>query len=224
MYRIAQFFLALALVAGVVLAAGCGMLSGNQAAPTLAPSVGDSYLVCGHVCLEGNAVANATVEAVSVNGNRSLSNVTGADGLYALYLPGGVQFNVTATYQGLQHTIWPVIASSSLYNYDINLTRTPESFIAGTGSISGPMGYNVSWMLAGYRPTVARPDGNGSITTTIRSDNSYSLEVEPGVSYQFNGTDAGIYFSYRNGEGGMRLNVTVGPNETALVDYTIMIP
>jgi|AGTN01.2.fsa_nt_gi hypothetical protein len=218
MSRAIPLALATAIIAFAILSSGCS----NPLSAVISPA-GDSHTASGHVFLDGNPVASAEVDAVSANGSLRLSGVTSDAGLYVLDLPEGVQFNVTARYQGLRHTVWPVSIGDINDQFDIKLTRSAKSFIAGTGgSVGGYVGYDNSRPLTGFNLTITEASGNGSVSTLIRSDKSYSFEVEPNVTYHLEGRFPDVRYSYRNG--GYGSNITVGPNETVLVDYLVILP
>jgi len=201
--------------------AGC--TQNTSITPTLIPNIGDNYLVHGYVSLDGKTAAGAEVEAISAGDAHIFQNVTNEDGAYVLYLPKNVFFNVTATYQGLWHTIWPVSTGDSGYEYNISITIKPKSFIAGTGhSVGGYVGYDNSRPLTGFTFNVLEVNGNTTLTAVLKDDWSYSLEVRPGVKYYIERSMPDTHFYYRNG--GHTSDVVVGPNETALIDYVVVLP
>jgi hypothetical protein len=85
---------------------------------------------------------------------------------------------------------------------------------------------------SGVVVTLISVKDNAIITTLTDSNGNYSLEVEPDVLYNMTGASSvnNKYpvpmFHYRNyvGHAGYFENITVGPNETALVDYEIVLP
>lgn len=177
--------------------------------------------ISGHVYLDGKAVTGASVEAVSANGYNMTSNFTNASGVYILGLGSKLQYNVTATYHGLRHTIWPILLYDNETGvYDINLTRTPTSTIMGIAQ------GNEGWLQHPGITTIEAVPVNGGtpITAISGNDTSYSLDVEPIVYYtvsgKFRGSDGNLYnasFAYRTGVfcSGFMLR----SNETALIDY-----
>jgi hypothetical protein len=96
--------------------------------PNLASS--DTIPAYGYVLLEGKNAAGANVIAISVDGTDSVSTVTNGSGAYVLNVKAGLWYRINAAYQGLQHTVFPVVLpdSGSLKDqYDINLTKTHRS-------------------------------------------------------------------------------------------------
>jgi len=214
----------LVVVIGAVLLSGCtqpGTIT--PPSPTVKPNpIANS--ITGHVYLDEHAVGGAYVEAVSVDGTDRRNTTTGDDGAYTLNINPGARYNLTATWQGLRHTVWPVSVGSKYNVYNIPLTATPKSFIAGTGySMGGPEGYNNSRPLIGFELYATPADENGKLTATIGEDWSYSLEVEPGVMYHMERYAPSVNFNYRNSDDVLS-GVIVGPNETAIIDYVVLLP
>ncbi|MGA9141081.1 MAG: carboxypeptidase-like regulatory domain-containing protein [Methanocella sp.] len=186
----------------------------------------DTILTDGHIYLDGEPVAGAQIRAISANGTYRISNVTDGNGTYALYLPNGTQYNLTASYKGLTHTVWPVAAGT----YDINLTKTPRSFIMGQGvTIGGPPGSKST--NASKETIIARPaNSNDTITAKVGSDGRYILEVKPGVQYQVRGDGPWpVWLNYRNFPnnslyGGWAMNLTLGQDETILINFRVHLP
>ncbi|WP_174591282.1 carboxypeptidase-like regulatory domain-containing protein [Methanocella conradii] len=182
--------------------------------------------VSGHVYLDGKAVSGAYVEAVSAYGKDRAYTITDDGGAYVLALDSRTQYNIIATYQGIRHTVWPVLVYDNETGvYDINLTRTPRSALTGVAPDNEP------WLRQSGAVTIeAIPfDGGTPITTNIGPDFSYSLDVEPLVYYNISGKFRGpdgnyhdVTFAYRNGVtfSGFMLR----PNETALADYFTIKP
>lgn len=194
---------------------------------TVTPTIIQSYPpdgITGHVYLEGNAVKGAKMQAVSVNGTDYRNTTTDDAGAYTLNLTANTSYNLTASWQGLRHTIWPVSLGDKYYEYNISLTSTPMSFIEGTGySVGGYLGYNNSQPLTGFEFYVTQVNANSTLTAVIQNNWSYSLEVEPGVLYHIERHQPDVWFNYRNSND-LISNVTVGPNETALIDYVVILP
>lgn len=183
------------------------------------------YGINGHVNLDGHAISGAHVEAVSLNGTDRLNTTTDDNGAYTLNIKSGTDYNLSATWQGLRHTIWPVSIGDKYYEYNISLSTTSRSFIEGTGySIGGPIGYNNSQPLTGFEFYATPVNGNSKLTTVIQNDWSYSLEVEPGVMYHMERHMPDVWFNYRNNNRVLSLDVVVGPNETAFIDYEVILP
>lgn len=185
------------------------------------PSTPTPVSISGHVYLDGKAVSGALVEAVSAYGRNMTSTVTDDNGAYNLGLDSRTQYNITATYQGMRHTVWPVLLyDNETGEYDIHLTRTPRSTM--TGAAPG----NEAWLRhPGVVTIEAVPVGGGTpVKATIGPDFNYSLDVEPLVYYdiggKFHGSDENYYnvtLAYRTGI--VFSGFMLRPNETALVDY-----
>ncbi|MGA9139336.1 MAG: hypothetical protein WBZ29_03870 [Methanocella sp.] len=197
----------------------------RMATPVPAQYQGPGDMIYGHVNLNNTPVENAQVEAVSANGTYSVRNTTDSNGTYFLYLPKDEQFNVTASYSWMRHTLWPVFANEV---YDINLYQTQKTMITGKGRvIGGPLGYNISLYNFSIVMIEAIPaNGNGTISAAANVDGSYSLEIMPGVSYHLKGGIlTNIWFNYHNTErGGQSIDIKMGPDETALIDYVVLLP
>jgi hypothetical protein len=194
----------------------------------------------GHVYLNGNTVKGASVEAISANETDHISGTTNDTGAYILNLKPDTRYNITATYQGLRHTVWPVYLPGETGSYDINLTTTPQSTIEGSGySIVNPgpdpliydMNDHKRWSGIVIRVTSVKD--NTTITALTDNNGNYSLKVEPNIVYNI--TSASSLqnkfpipmIHYRNYGGlteGYFEQIMVGPNETALVDYEIPLP
>jgi hypothetical protein len=180
--------------------------------------------ITGHVYLDNHAVSGAHVEAVSVDGTDCRNTTTDDGGAYTLNINAGTMYNLTTTWQGLRHTVWPVSIGDNYYEYNISLSTTPKSFIEGTGySVGGYLGYDNSRPLTGFYFNVTQANGNSTFTTTIQNDWSYSLEVEPGVMYHIERRYPDVHFYYRN-HNDVISDVIVGPNETAIIDYVVVLP
>lgn len=201
----------------------CGCIRDNTGPQDQNDITQISNEINGHIIYNGSAISDASVEATAVNGTDHVSTTTDADGAYTLKIKPGTTYNVTATHERLRHTIWPVSSGRKHYDYDISLTATPKSLIEGTGySMGGPEGYDNSRPLTGYRFILTREDGNDTLTTAIQDDWGYSVEVEPGVMYHIDGYYPNVGFNYRNNS--IASDVVVGSNETALIDYVIVMP
>jgi hypothetical protein len=211
---------ALLIIIAILAIAGCTQ---TPITPTLIPKIGDNFLIHGYVNIDGKTVTGADVEAISADNVYHFENVTNDNGAYVLYLPKNLSFNVSATYQGLQHTVWPVSVGDSDYLYNISITTTPKSFIEGTGySVGGYLGYNNSQPLTGFTFNAIQANDNTTFTAVIKDDWSYSLEVKPGVKYHLDRRMPDVHFYSRNGD--YMSDVVVGPNETALIDYVVVLP
>jgi hypothetical protein len=204
----------------------------------------NTVLIYGHVYLNGEAISNARVEAISANKTDCLYNITNDYGIYTLNIKPDTNYNITASYQGLQHTIWPVYylpeAMEETNLFDINLTTIPSSTIDGSGYTlgSGPLGerYNhTRW--SGFFIDVRSVKDNTTISATTDSNGNYSLTVEPNILYNISGYSRAhdnypiATFYYRNYIYpfdsyfyGNYPQIIVGPNETALINYVIVVP
>jgi hypothetical protein len=177
--------------------------------------------ISGHIYLDGKAVSGAFVEAISAYGRNRTSTVTDDSGTYSLGLDSRTQYNITATYQGMRHTVWPVfVYDNETGVYDINLTRTPRSIMTGAAPSDEP------WLRHPDAVTIeATPVGGGTpVTASIGPDFNYSLDLEPltyyDISGKFRGSDGNYYnltFKYRTGI--VFSGFMLRPDETALVDY-----
>jgi hypothetical protein len=100
--------------------------------------------------------------------------------------------------------------------------------ITGRGRVvGGPLGYNPSTYNFSTTVIEAVPaNGDATIAAAARSDGSYSLEIQPGVLYHLRGGIlTNIWFNYHNTErGGQTIDVRQGPDTTALIDYTVVLP
>lgn len=196
-----------------------------MATPAPAPSRGPGEQIYGNVYLNSTPVENAQIEAVSADGTYRITNTTNDVGAYALFLPKDVQFNVTASYGWMRHTQWPVFTNG---RYDIYLYTTQKTTISGKGRVvGGPLGYNPSAYNFSTIVIEAIPaKGNATISTNPHSDGSYSVEIQPGVLYHLRGGIlTNIWFNYHNTErGGQTIDVSLSPDTTALVDYTVVLP
>ncbi len=237
--------LALATFTCAVLLSGCVGQGPPGAAPTIAPGPGPDSSpgrpISGHVYIEGVPVEDARVEAVSADGALNVHNTTTGSGAYVLFLPPGdglrggdgliggrTQLNLTATYGWMHHTVWPAFAGG---RYDVHLNTTPKSLIAGGGRVvGGPLGYNTSlYNFSAVTIQAVPADGNATApvaSTTANGDGSYSLEVRPGVRYVLKGgLLANMWFNYHETErGGSSIELRLDPDETALIDYTVVLP
>jgi len=173
--------------------------------------------VYGHVFFEGRTTSGGPVDAVSRDGSDRVSTYTNESGAYVLNLKSDLSYNVTARYNGRQHTIWPVKGAMGC-DYDINVTILPGSTISG-GSAQGA---GISGVYVEAMPLT----GDLPVTNLTGDNGHYSLNVKPGIVYGLNlfcydayGDSFSSVKCYRDGS--LCENVTVGQDETALVDYTI---
>lgn len=189
--------------------------------------------ISGEVYLDGRIVSGAFVEAVSVDGADRRSTTTDGNGVFTLNIKAETKYNLTSEYQGFRHTVWPVYLPGDTNTYIINLTTTPGSTIEGGGYARGghsPWADHMKW--SGVVVNMTTIKDNKTLTALTDSDGRYSLEVEPDVLYNIAGASClqNKYpvpiFHYRNNDTyfGSDYQLTVGPNETALIDYEIRLP
>lgn len=217
---VAILLLVLTVITCITLISGCSY----ETTPTPIPRIGDRYLTHGYVIIDGKPIGGAVVEAVSADGAYRFNNTTNDLGAYAFYLPKNVSFNITARDRGLRHTIWPVNVGDDFFEYNITLTTTPVSSIEGTGgSVGAFAGYDHSRPLTGFTFNVIPVNGTTTLTPAIKGDKSYSVDVEPGVTYKIERYMPDVWFNYRNSQGHVE-SVVVGQNETALIDYLVILP
>jgi hypothetical protein len=176
----------------------------------------------GHVYLDGNVVKGARVEAVSQDGSDHVSGVTDAGGVYVLNLEPKVPYSIIASYQGLRHTIRPVFLYSAAYNLDINLTKSPTSSIEGNDQRD--LSYSTSNVMIAATPA----DGGPAVVTLTDENGGYVLDLKPGVRYAMSGRYYDAYgqtisvdFMYRDWT--QCADVTVGPDETVLLDAVLFL-
>jgi hypothetical protein len=196
-----------------------------MATPSPAPSRGPGGPIYGNVYLNGTPVEDAKVKAVSADGAYRETITTNGSGAYVLSLPKDVQYNLTASYGWMRHTLWPVFTND---RYDISLNTTQKTMITGRGRVvGGPLGYNPSTYNFSTTIIEAVPaNGDATIAATARSDGSYSLEIQPDVLYHLRGSIfTNVWFNYHNTErGGQTIDVRLDPDTTALIDYMVVLP
>ncbi len=189
--------------------------------------------ISGHVYLDGQTAAGVLVEAVSSDGADRRNTTTDVSGAYTLTIKTETWYNLTATYQGLHHTIWPVYLPGESNTYNIILTAGPRSSIEGTGFAWGghsPWADHMKW--SGVVVNLTSIKNNVTLTALTDSNGRYSLEVEPNVQYNITGASSlenkypiPIFYYHNYGvASGYCDQITVGPNETALIDYEIRLP
>ncbi len=76
--------------------------------------------------------------------------------------------------------------------------------------------------LTGFTFNVIPVNSTTTLTPAIKSDKSYSVDVEHGVTYKI-GRVPDVHFYYRNSTAHVQ-SVAVGKNETALIDYVVVLP
>jgi hypothetical protein len=175
----------------------------------------------GFVYINGDAINGATVEAISVDETDYKSNITDDRGAYILNITPMKIYNVTATYNGLRHTVWPVYLDNKSESYNISLTTTPRSTIEGRGYAFHegepfPFDHIGNTLVINLVPW---EKNHTTIFTQLGRNGSYSVVVDTNVLYTMGGMDA--HFYYHNHLAGLQdnnYNITVGPNETALID------
>jgi hypothetical protein len=201
-----------------ILLSGCVDLSRNSS--TVPP------VACGYVYLDGNIVSGAIVEAISADGTDHRSNITDDRGAYVLNITPAKIYNITATYQGLRHTVWPVYLDNKTDTYNISLTTAPKSTIEGTGYAVHegkpfPIDHILNPIVINFVPTAKNQT---TLSGDTGRDGSYSMEVEPNVQYMMSSNISALFY-YHNDPAWVRDHqITIGPNETALVDFDLILP
>jgi hypothetical protein len=181
----------------------------------------------GYVYLDGKVIGGATVEAISADGTDRQSTTTDGTGAYVLNITPAKRYNITATYQGLRHTVWPVYLDNKTDMYNIDLTTTPRSAIKGIGYATRegePYEGNMGVLSVELTPTIKN---HTTFSMRLENDGKYSMEVDPDVQYRMRGTFSGgevAGFYYHNTEYVRDNLITIGPNETALIDIKYRLP
>ncbi|WP_424356812.1 carboxypeptidase regulatory-like domain-containing protein [Methanocella sp. MCL-LM] len=173
----------------------------------------------GEVSLDGIPVTGASVLAASFDGTDRVSTITDTNGSYTLYIKPGLWYNITASYQGLKHTVWPVNLSDHQTDpYDIALSRTPRSTISGSPAADS------EWKGRAVYVEAASLDGSAPLMAVTLDDGSFSLDVRPDIRYHLTGNTYAytsiknpVSFSFRNVLYGY--SVKLNSNETVLMDY-----
>lgn len=187
----------------------------------------------GHVYLDGNAISGATVEAMSIDGTDYKITTTDKNGAYILNITPAKMHNITARYQGLQHTVWPVYLDNESDTYNINLTTTPRSTIEGTGrAYAGIDGYVKEYKYPEDLAINLIPITKNYTTLSKRMDSNYiySIEIEPDIQYTMKGTvnhgeNPADFFYHNIPSVWVQDNVImVGSNETALINIEYYLP
>ncbi len=201
-----------------ILLSGCVNLSTNSS--TVPP------VASGYVYLDGNVVSGATVEAISVDGTDHQSNITDDRGAYVLNITPAKMYNITATYQGLRHTVWPVYLDNKTDTYNISLTTTPRSTIEGTGYAVHegkpfPIDHISNTIVVNLVPTAKN---HTTCSREVDRDGSYSVEVEPNVQYKMSSNISAFFYYHNDPAWVCDHQITIGPDETALVDFDLILP
>ncbi|MDI6896942.1 carboxypeptidase-like regulatory domain-containing protein [Methanocella conradii] len=185
----------------------------------------------GRVFLDGNVVSGAAIEAVPIDGTGNLYTITDDTGAYTLDLTPAIPYNVTATYQGLRHTIWPVYLDNKSDTFNITLTTIPKSTVEGTGYATSAHPEHHNLTASNFAINLNSTKDHTVISKLFNKDGSYSVEVEPNVTYEVNGTLGEMgsppitQFFYHNYKPlGNRPQITVSSNETVLIDYMVALP
>ena len=214
--------LALIAIFYAVLFSGCS--SGPQDVNNTASN--DTVPAFGHVYLDNKTVTGARIEAVSLDGSRVVMSRTNASGTYILNLAPGVSYNVTASFDGLNHTITPVYlpqGSKGQGGYDIILSRVHRSAISGAATADslwkGKGVYIQAIPYNGSQDFVAVTGEDGSYTLDLVPDEYYYLSAR---SYQPDLQEWGGFVYYRNTVAIVKVNPR--PDETVLIDYKVSIP
>lgn len=193
--------------------------------PLTAPAIAGCHPAYGRIYHNGSTLPGAQVEGVSSDGTYRAANVSNSNGTYFLLMPAGSQFNITARLGGMKRTVWPAFPG---YQYDVNLTATNKSYITGTGrATGGPIGFNSSlYNLSGTAIVADRGLGYAPLIAFAGNDGRYVLELEPDVMYHVHGaTSPSTWLYYHNtNSGGLGIDIMLGPGETALIDYTVVLP
>jgi hypothetical protein len=201
-----------------ILLSGCVNLNTNSS--TVPP------VATGYVYLDGYVVSGATVEAISADGTDHQFNITDERGAYVLNITPAKIYNITATYQGLRHTVWPVYLDNKTDTYNISLTTAPKSTIEGTGYAVHegkpfPIDHILNPIVINFVPTAKNQT---TLSGDTGRDGSYSMEVEPNVQYMMSSNISALFY-YHNDPAWVRDHqITIGPNETALVDFDLILP
>lgn len=242
-FAICVIFIYISSIGVFLSLSGCintGIITGNNTS-TVPP------IASGRVFLDGKAVSGAAIEAVPINGAGklytimddkvsikgagNLYTITDNNGAYTLNITPATPYSITATYQGLRHTIWPVYLDNRSDTFNINLTTTPKSTIEGTGfaTCSDPS-RNTSDMSI-FDINLNSTKDHTIASKALNRDGSYLLEVEPNVTYEMSGTLGEMgsppitQFFYHNYKPlGSLPQITVSPNETVLIDYMVVLP
>jgi hypothetical protein len=203
-------------IGSLILLSGCVNLSTNS---STVPPVANGY-----VFLDGNIVSGATVDALSVDGTDRQSTTTDDRGAYVLNITPAKAYNITAIYQGLRHTVWPVYLDNKADTYNISLTTTPGSTIEGTGYAfheGAPYKHYLGELIINLEPT---SKNHTTYSRHLEGNGSYSMEVDPDVQYMMSG-NIGANFYYNNFQAPVRDHlISIGPNETALIDIEFYLP
>ena len=208
----------------------CGCVNESAINESMNSSV-EPPVATGFVYLDGDAICGATVESVSVDGTDHKSNNTDGRGAFILNMTPMKIYNVTATYNGLRHTVWPVYLDNKSESYNISLTTTPRSTIEGRGYAFRkgepfPFDHISNSLIISVMPWA---ENHTTIDAQLSKNGSYSLVVEPNVRYTLVGKTKLFYprFYYHNHLAGLQdndYNIIVGPNETALIDINYYLP
>jgi len=177
----------------------------------------------GGVSLEGKAVTGASVLAISFDGKDSVLTVTDDQGKYVLNLKPGLWYNITASYKGLKHTIWPVYLPDRQNGvYDISLYRVPRSTLVGSAAAGS------QWKGHAVYIEATKLDGGVPVMAITGDDGSYSLDVAPGNYYVTGNTylyasiKKPANFCFHNAA--YSYTIKVNSNETVLLDYNAEMP
>ncbi len=182
----------------------------------------------GYVYIDGEVIGGATVEAISADGTDRQSTTTDGTGAYVLNITPAKKYNITATYQGLRHTVWPVYLDDKTDTYNIDLTTTPRSTIEGTGYAfheGKPYRNSLRVLVIHLEPT---SKNHTTYSRHLEGNGTYSMEVEPDVEYTTSGTLSGspniASFFYHNSREYVPDRITIDPNETVLIDIEYHLP
>ena len=180
----------------------------------------------GYVYLDGDVIGGATVEAISADGTDHQSNITDDRGAYVLNITPAKIYNITATYQGLRHTVWPVYLDNKTDTYNISLTTAPRSTIEGTGyAFHEGKPFPFDHMDPPVINLVPMAKNYTTLSNYMGRDGSYSMEVYPNLQYTMKVSPPIASFFYHNYQAWVRDHlISIGPNETALIDIEFYLP
>lgn len=235
--------LILPVIIGTILVSGCiatPATNTTTATPVVTPTPQrpnivsvDTVPVSGQVLIEGEPAAGVLVIAAAIDGNDTLSTDTNLTGEYTLHIKRGKSYNFTALNKEYNYVIWPVFfykySPSGADRINFNLTKVPKSTITG-------------FVTSHHILIEATPVEGGPTMTTMNGYNyTYSLNLEPGITYKLGGGDyygqyqTSMHFKGRNGRNPGNLGladsvdynqqntITLSPNETALIDLDAYI-
>lgn len=208
-------------IGSIILLSGC-INPGNNSSTTPPAAIG-------YVYFDGHPVSGATIEGISADCTDHRSASTDDRGTYVLNITPGKTYNITATYQGLRHTVWPVYLDNRTDMYNISLTTTPRSTIEGSWSanLKGKP-FPIDHMNTPVIQLVAWTKNQTDLSVEASRDGRFLIVVEPDVQYWMT-SNIGAMFYYHNDpfrlyDSNHNSNITISPNETALIDIEFILP